>query len=440
MSEVLQCSSCGGTNQLPAGKNSMFCTFCGNIIQKPNKYTESASKLLAKPEVDFETNPYLDLNIHLRTDLGIISLKKKGISSFDQISKWYTDKELDEIGYLILDGNKLSSLEGIELFSSLRGIDLSNNNFEIFEYDLFPKNLSFVKLNGNDLKELPIKFIASRASSKIWLLDNPFLSMNNLSLQDFDANKVIELLNNGELEYYSDYSGGYESIAKELVSPMSEKHIYQMGLHRTETFVKGMKEMYKYKFQVWINGSIAQEIESSNFKLEKLQKDGWFLFSLLNNPLGINQIFQAIEPLLPNAGYVELLMTHSAGLSLPDKNKTKEKVDRMFKKIKGNLDNSSVNKNKNNSNKHGDGKCFIATATFGSYNHPQVIELRKFRDEFLLTRKWGESFVESYYRYGNIPANIIQENYLIKWFCYLTVIIPLLNIVRLLKFLKHGKN
>lgn len=34
MSEILKCPSCGGTNQLPEGKSSMFCAFCGNAIEK----------------------------------------------------------------------------------------------------------------------------------------------------------------------------------------------------------------------------------------------------------------------------------------------------------------------------------------------------------------------------------------------------------------------
>ena len=34
MLESINCPSCGASNQLPDGKTSMFCAFCGGSIQK----------------------------------------------------------------------------------------------------------------------------------------------------------------------------------------------------------------------------------------------------------------------------------------------------------------------------------------------------------------------------------------------------------------------
>lgn len=41
--------------------------------------------------------------------------------------------------------------------------------------------------------------------------------------------------------------------------------------------------------------------------------------------------------------------------------------------------------------------CYIATMAYGSYEHPQVIVLRKFRDNVLLNYFIGKLFVEFYY-------------------------------------------
>lgn len=41
--------------------------------------------------------------------------------------------------------------------------------------------------------------------------------------------------------------------------------------------------------------------------------------------------------------------------------------------------------------------CYIATMAYGSYEHPQVIILRKFRDDVLLKYLVGKLFVEAYY-------------------------------------------
>lgn len=41
--------------------------------------------------------------------------------------------------------------------------------------------------------------------------------------------------------------------------------------------------------------------------------------------------------------------------------------------------------------------CYIATAVYGDYDAPQVMVLRRFRDEVLLTHWWGKLFVKFYY-------------------------------------------
>ena len=48
----------------------------------------------------------------------------------------------------------------------------------------------------------------------------------------------------------------------------------------------------------------------------------------------------------------------------------------------------------------GSSGCYIATMAYGDYDHPQVLELRKFRDEYLLHRSWGRQFVSWYYQHS----------------------------------------
>lgn len=45
----------------------------------------------------------------------------------------------------------------------------------------------------------------------------------------------------------------------------------------------------------------------------------------------------------------------------------------------------------------GSSGCYIATMAYGDYDHPQVLELRRFRDDVLLKSKLGTYFVEFYY-------------------------------------------
>lgn len=44
--------------------------------------------------------------------------------------------------------------------------------------------------------------------------------------------------------------------------------------------------------------------------------------------------------------------------------------------------------------------CYIATMAYGDYEHPQVLELRKFRDEFLRKSFLGRKFIKFYYEYS----------------------------------------
>lgn len=58
----------------------------------------------------------------------------------------------------------------------------------------------------------------------------------------------------------------------------------------------------------------------------------------------------------------------------------------------------------------GDGNCFIATAAYGSYLAPEVAELRRFRDDWLLTNGAGRAFVNWYYRVSPPVAARLSEH------------------------------
>lgn len=77
--------------------------------------------------------------------------------------------------------------------------------------------------------------------------------------------------------------------------------------------------------------------------------------------------------------------------------------------------------------------CFIATAAMGSYDHPLVLELRLFRDNWILQQKWGKSFVNWYYTYGAIAAKYIDKSIVLKKLSYITIVKPLYYISKLVK-------
>ena len=84
-------------------------------------------------------------------------------------------------------------------------------------------------------------------------------------------------------------------------------------------------------------------------------------------------------------------------------------------------------KNINNDEKKG---CFIATATMGNYDHPIVLDLRMFRDNWLLNRKWGIEFINWYYVHSPKAAKVIENDNFLKKISFYLLIKPLHFIVK----------
>lgn len=82
--------------------------------------------------------------------------------------------------------------------------------------------------------------------------------------------------------------------------------------------------------------------------------------------------------------------------------------------------------------------CFIATATMGSYNHPMVLELRFFRDYWLLKRYWGQKFTEWYYKHSPKAANRIKDSNILKTIAFVIIVVPLYCFSKIVKISKRS--
>ncbi len=70
-------------------------------------------------------------------------------------------------------------------------------------------------------------------------------------------------------------------------------------------------------------------------------------------------------------------------------NGQKESLNNLFRAVQ-----------KRNSAKSSNNGCYIATIAYGDYDHPQVMILRKFRDEVLDKSVFGKWFIRTYYHYS----------------------------------------
>lgn len=75
-----------------------------------------------------------------------------------------------------------------------------------------------------------------------------------------------------------------------------------------------------------------------------------------------------------------------------------------------------IYKGVNQKNKKSKGGCYIATMAYGDYNHPQVMELRRFRDEYLDKTIVGRRFIKFYYKYSPRLVEMLKNKQSINLF------------------------
>ncbi|MBW6491891.1 MAG: hypothetical protein K0B15_11935 [Lentimicrobium sp.] len=74
------------------------------------------------------------------------------------------------------------------------------------------------------------------------------------------------------------------------------------------------------------------------------------------------------------------------------------------------------------------GGCFIATACYGNYDHPNVIVLRNFRDNVLAKSQFGKLFISLYYFYSPAIAAKIERSQKLKCLILFLLINPLVKL------------
>lgn len=75
--------------------------------------------------------------------------------------------------------------------------------------------------------------------------------------------------------------------------------------------------------------------------------------------------------------------------------------------------------------------CFVVTATMGDFDHPDVKVLRRFRDEWIGSKVWGNAFVKFYYHVGPLLAELIMRSERLKRISYELIVKPAVKFAQL---------
>jgi hypothetical protein len=400
MTEILNCTSCGAANQLPKGITTMYCAYCGSKVEKekiiqnslPKEYIENPLKV--KPEISKrktertrDQEMYFDSNDNIRfkegdeyeittDDGGELSLIDRGINSLQEIICWFSDNELKEVVTLDLSNNKIKDLKGIERFKNLQFLNLSHNLIEDTKYLSninFQNNIRRINLSNNKIEIINgLQLLTNGERGEIDCTEFNF--SNNENLQEI-SNSVIENLN------AKNYNRFPLSFKFENCNKINFESLKKLNFNRFS--------------------SVQIFVSNNDYLSTSLKEIG---FQFINNRWNFLREKTVLE-----------------------------KTDLKCKKCGKKINNERIYNQQNGYCAKCKNFCFIATATMGSYDHPEVMILRNFRDKWILKRSWGNSFVKWYYKYGYIAAKKIEKNYFLKKLCYLTIVKPLVLISKLFK-------
>jgi hypothetical protein len=400
MDNIIACGSCGAKINIQKTFERFFnCEFCGALVIK---------------------NIFQDTNIDLvRSDIVGDSISRpdkiiyieRGIKDVNQVISLYSDPEIDTIRRVILKNNNLTSLSKISRFM-LSYLDVSNN--DIYLIDDFPR--------------LEERYYSFEYKTSRWGITLDF--RNNVNLTGFDS-RVKDIINGlSNVNSFILILSGCISYKYDTLSLIKFTNIIDEDGGKARIFVDentyldpglsklGFKEKreetkiddYEVSktYTIWeYHRIIPQKIkiggQYSSTELDKTKVDKVY-----------NSLKSSNEPQALETAKKIFKINDYAAKDLIEKIK---KTEYYFKTSNTETSNS----------------CFVATATMGDYDHPAVMDLRLFRDNWLLKRQWGIDFTNWYYTHGPKAASVIEKSTFLRKLTYICIVKPLQIITKKLR-------
>lgn len=387
MSDVIECSSCGSSNQLPIGRNSMFCAYCGNAVEKKVESVTQKNfpKILKtqKKEIAFkETEWYKDKSLEHKARMGLAT------------SSFYTMvKNIEH--YRTNDGyNVVITYQQKDVLSDFPR-EYKETEFVPFEYDYnsYKSELNLDSMQIKSFKEL----LNHYDLNDIEELKTLNLNYNNIQnwdgIENFRRLEHLSLKNN----YIVDFPAFLPKEITEYDSNIATIKFLDLRGNKIKTIGINVPIFHNAEILLSENPIELESIPKRVRSCHTFKDDGREICWDFDMELGDD-----LKLKFPR----------------PEPKETSEEINIEIEKPQG--------------------KCFIATATMGNFEHPIVQELRNFRDNWILKQKWGNYFVKNYYYYGEKFAEQIEHSSILKALCYYFIIKPLVLISRII--LNYGKN
>lgn len=148
-------------------------------------------------------------------------------------------------------------------------------------------------------------------------------------------------------------------------------------------------------------------------KLRSLDMDSQTTSRYNENKSALDGIFSQVQTLKSNED-----QRISRERELASQRKRRREIERAREeesaRERASSQSASRAQNSNSSSSGSSGGCYIATMAYGDYNHPQVMELRRFRDDVLAQSFLGRAFIRFYYATSPHLVKILNGHDLIN--------------------------
>ena len=380
------CLKCG------AGKNNSICDFCGSQESiEERKENESSFKIIAYREYEIGNysdalNQFNRLYQEFPNDISIIAYKCFCNYHLKQIG----NKELSNYLLVLFKMSSDSSIS-ISIISKFNELIQAKESLSILS--LINKRLIEIIFNNENLYFFLKKILQENTKQQLFInydiIKNLIQSKDIISKGFYDD--FLYYINATDIHFdFKDTELGLFDLS------ITESEIFELVSNSNNGFIN-ISLFHKF-FIIYATHNLSRwerivsKINQNYFPIKE-QID-----------IQVNYEFRALD-------YFKEGNIHSWKYEFP----------MSIEEVRSNID-LIVKKGKKKSTGSG---CFIATATMGSYDHPVVMDLRSFRDNWLLERNWGITFVKHYYTYGPYLASVIRKSTILKSITYIFIIKPI---------------
>ena len=369
------CTSCGAAVNLAAGQDEINCTYCGTLVKRP--------------EAEAQFNEVK--NSKFGGTLLIAETAQEGGSYSEALN--YYNKVIEQEptfagawlnkGICMVRSSKIGDLKFAEAISSWKAA------------------IKFAK-NPDAMKKRVATEINNTVSDFYPVLESHYREFSSTHNAYEDHAQRFNLLES--------------ALALALDLNPTSKTITENGICLCDRFVESVRTTPFQSASGWETGEclvkyIAAPIQTKKAKYEQalvIIDPYWQVPASVMELIrkGNDQKIAAIKELRsirPNLGLAEAKkLVEEAGVKLGTMTATK-------------------------------GGCFVATACYGNYDHPVVMELRFFRDDCLETSISGRVFVKWYYRWSPAFAGLVAKNRILKTIARVLIVTPAVTIARFVK-------